>query len=957
MIGGGGGAAMAQEGTGGKTRGAEGALHAFGAGFGEGAAFAFAEGDVGGARLAFEAGAGVDEAVAEAVDVGVIDLGGVADEDEFGAAGHAGDDGFGFEGGELLGFVEDEEAVGDGAAADVAEGFDFEEALFDEGVVGFGGGVEVEGGRVFFVLFAAGTGLGRAEGSHDDVEGVVDGLEPGAEFFVEGAGEEAEGFAHGDDGAADGEAVVAALEDFAEAGGDGEEGFAGTGLAVAGDEGEGGVEEGVEEALLAEIEGADGLAFGDFDGIWHVEADEAALAGVAGGHGLFFADLEEDVFVGGEVGGFAGGKGDCAAAGEALQFQGVDGEALEVVAGDVAGFGFVVEVVFAGDADGAGFELEVEVFGDEDDGGAVLFAHHEGAGEDAVIDFVDGGEERAEGAEGGEVGGRVFGAESDDAEAAAAEGRDAAGDAFAAFLEEGGEFAVDGAGAGTAVVLFVFEAVEFAEDVDGDAEVVVGEAVDAAGVVDEDVGVEDEGFGVLVGGDQALAMPVGEGGGRGFGGGGAAGAGGGGIGSGHGVGAAKRGGKAREPAARRRGGGEWRTGAVRTLPRRPWGGGWSFKTEETNGAGREAQHLFQGGRGGGERWEALICGCGGGGEGGESGLVMRRAWHFFLYPLLPAGALLWVVGAAMIYQGRWDGVAGLTVFPFWVWGAVGLGMAGVSWFGSRRRGALGVAGGCVAAVLGFSDETRPLLRGAAAQPERGRAAAAPDGRPVRRVITFNCLAGAFNPAAPREVMGWEPDVVLFQESASLGVLQQVARELYGAAPGVHAAGTWECGIIARGRLLRSAAAANPSRLSATIQFSDGQVLEVTSVHLSSAETEVRIYRGETLAKHAANRRQRRGEVERLLAGRPGAAGARPSLIGGDFNAGAGDAIFRLLEEAGYQDAWAAVGSGWPNTFPNEAPLLRIDYQWSAADLVPLRGRVVASEHSDHRMVICDYGIP
>ncbi len=338
-------------------------------------------------------------------------------------------------------------------------------------------------------------------------------------------------------------------------------------------------------------------------------------------------------------------------------------------------------------------------------------------------------------------------------------------------------------------------------------------------------------------------------------------------------------------------------------------------------------------------------------------MVMRRVWNFWLDPLLPAGALGLLLGVAACYGGRWDGVAAVTVFPFWGWGVAGLGVAVGSWLARRGRLARWVAWGWVAAVLGFSDETRPVLRGWADRPERGLAAAGPDGRPVRRVITFNCLAGAFNPAAPREVLPWEPDVVLLQESAPLGVLREVARELYGGAPSGHAAGTWECGIITRGRILRSAAGVNPSRLSAVIQFSDGQVMEVTSVHLASAETDVRLYCGETFRKHAANRRERRGELQRVLGGRPLLPGAGPALIGGDFNAGAGDAIFRLLEAAGYRDAMAAVGSGWPNTFPNEAPLLRIDYQWSQASLVPLRGRVVPSPHSDHQMVICDYLIP
>ena len=79
----------------------------------------------------------MDEAVGAAVDVGVVDLGRVADHDEFGTLRHTGDDGLGLEWGQLLGFVEDEEAVRDGAAADIAEGLDLKESTLDELLVGF----------------------------------------------------------------------------------------------------------------------------------------------------------------------------------------------------------------------------------------------------------------------------------------------------------------------------------------------------------------------------------------------------------------------------------------------------------------------------------------------------------------------------------------------------------------------------------------------------------------------------------------------------------------------------------------------------------------------------------------------------------------------------------------------------------------------------------------------------
>ncbi len=82
--------------------------------------------------LTLQAVACVDEAVGVGVDVGVVDLGEVTNENHFGAFAHAGDQGFGFVRRELLGFIDDEDGSGNGASADVGDGFDFDEAGLDE---------------------------------------------------------------------------------------------------------------------------------------------------------------------------------------------------------------------------------------------------------------------------------------------------------------------------------------------------------------------------------------------------------------------------------------------------------------------------------------------------------------------------------------------------------------------------------------------------------------------------------------------------------------------------------------------------------------------------------------------------------------------------------------------------------------------------------------------------------
>ncbi len=206
---------------------------------------------MGGDFLSTESVAGVDEAVGAAVHIRIIDLGGVTDHDELGTLGHTGDDGLGFQRSELLGLVEDKEAVGNGAASDVAESFDLEESSLDELLVGFERFLAGCRGfllcRLALLLFPLGGMLSvwslRFVGMkrHEHLKGVVDRLEPGMELFVQGAGEEAEGFAHGDHGATDGHAGVFFLSGEEKSRADGGEGLAGTSLTVAGDERDGGI--------------------------------------------------------------------------------------------------------------------------------------------------------------------------------------------------------------------------------------------------------------------------------------------------------------------------------------------------------------------------------------------------------------------------------------------------------------------------------------------------------------------------------------------------------------------------------------------------------------------------------------------------------------------------------------------------------------------------------------------
>ncbi|GMU55306.1 MAG: hypothetical protein AMXMBFR33_44520 [Candidatus Xenobia bacterium] len=95
-----------------------------------------------------------------------------------------------------------------------------------------------------------------------------------------------------------------------------------------------------------------------------------------------------------------------------------------------------------------------------------------------------------------------------------------------------------------------------------------------------------------------------------------------------------------------------------------------------------------------------------------------------------------------------------------------------------------------------------------------------------------------------------------------------------------------------------------------------------------------------------NRTTRRESLERLA----GSLSTGPALVGGDFNAPAGDAAMRPLAAAGLRDAFPLAGSGWDNSFENSLPVHRIDQLWSRG-LRAVRVETRRSDASDHRMVL------
>ena len=81
----------------------------------------------------------------------------------------------------------------------------------------------------------------------------------------------------------------------------------------------------------------------------------------------------------------------------------------------------------------------------------------------------------------------------------------------------------------------------------------------------------------------------------------------------------------------------------------------------------------------------------------------------------------------------------------------------------------------------------------------------------------------------------------------------------------------------------------------------------------------------------------------------------PVVVGGDFNAPQGDAVFRVLQPR-LHDVFREGGRGWGDTITNKIAALRIDQVWASGVLRAVDVGASMTRHSDHRMVICDLSV-
>ena len=311
-------------------------------------------------------------------------------------------------------------------------------------------------------------------------------------------------------------------------------------------------------------------------------------------------------------------------------------------------------------------------------------------------------------------------------------------------------------------------------------------------------------------------------------------------------------------------------------------------------------------------------------------------------------SVLVCLALSVCYAGRFDACAAVTVFPVWAWLVPGLAVAALGFGRGGNRAAAAAIAGWLVFLLAFAEEPWSLL--GSLTPSGFDPQTAEKRVEALRVVSLNCNVGDVRAAG--EVARYRPDVVLLQESPGRGDVEALAKALFGAEAGV--VDGVDASMIVRGRV--APADLTPVQRSyfvqARVRFASGSEVEILGARLIPAVFRFDLWSPECWREQARNRRARRSQL-RAIADRIGSLPSDlPVILGGDFNAPQGDAVFRLLTPR-LHDAFREGGRGWGDTITNGLPFLRIDQVWASGSFRAVGVVARTTRHSDHRVVVCD----
>jgi endonuclease/exonuclease/phosphatase (EEP) superfamily protein YafD len=295
------------------------------------------------------------------------------------------------------------------------------------------------------------------------------------------------------------------------------------------------------------------------------------------------------------------------------------------------------------------------------------------------------------------------------------------------------------------------------------------------------------------------------------------------------------------------------------------------------------------------------------------------------------------------YYRRPDTFAAITFFPPWCWAVLGLILALPLLFLRKYIFIIAITAWLFFMFM-FAEESKCLIR------QLYSPCATSKQPSVLRVVSLNC-AGR-NPKAAEEVIQYQPDIVLLQEAPLKKDVELLAQKLFGK----EAAIAWNLDpvIIARGHLEQRILSRTKSLImtQAHVTMPNGFAMELVSLRLTPPTIGLNIFSPYNWKEHTDGRLLRRTQMAKIVEQITRIPDTTPIIVGGDFNASAGDGAIMLLSPY-LLDTGKYAGVGWPNTAMNTVPLLRIDQIWASRHFKVVSVVARKTQYSDHRIVICD----
>jgi len=305
---------------------------------------------------------------------------------------------------------------------------------------------------------------------------------------------------------------------------------------------------------------------------------------------------------------------------------------------------------------------------------------------------------------------------------------------------------------------------------------------------------------------------------------------------------------------------------------------------------------------------------------------------------------------ALFCYFRWPEVVAVTVFPVWAWAAVGLAVLAPSHSRSKRKRTVAILGVWALLVILFAEEPRALFTCSRSWPDPEWVAARERGIGLR-VVTVNCAGG--NVEVAGEALAYEPDLLLLQESPSAPELQRLLQ----AHPGYSLVWGYDASIIARGKLeKRSVEQDDVGFVTIAETMIHAQPIVVIDTRLLLPYCDIDLWRPAAWrdAREACLAREAQMEAIARYVGQVDR--DTQLIVGGDFNTPPGDSLFRKLRPR-LRDAFPEGGIGLGNTIINDIPISRIDQVWVSSHFRVHAVVARRTEHSDHRLVVCDLSLP